>query len=251
VSNPVIRFGGRISVATILVVEDDIALGDTLAYNLRQEEYVPVIASDAPDAIRAAREERPDLILLDLMLPGGSGFDVLKAVREFSTAPVIILTARDDDIDRVLGLELGADDYMTKPFSLRVLLARIKANLRRVDLDRAGQGADTLQHGSITVDVRNRQVWVGSQSVTFQPKEFDLLVYLLRNPATVLTRDRLLHAVWGHEFVGERTVDVHVRRVRAKLESAGAANPVRTVHGVGYALACETDVAEIPAQSGT
>jgi len=152
---------------------------------------------------------------------------------------VIILTARDDDVDRVLGLEIGADDYMTKPFSLRVLLARIKANLRRVEFDRVGQDTEILQHGPVTVDVRSRQVYVGGQDIVLQPKEFDLLVYLLRNPSTVLTRERLLHAVWGHEFVGERTVDVHVRRVRAKLEGAGAANPVRTVHGVGYALAHE------------
>jgi two-component system response regulator RegX3 len=172
------------------------------------------------------------------MLPGGSGLDVLKAVRGFSTAPIIILTARDDDVDRVLGLEIGADDYITKPFSFRVLLARIKANLRRVEFDRVGQDtAEVLQHGPVTIDVRNRQVLVGQQDVAFQPKEFDLLVFLIRNPSTVLTRERLLHAVWGHEFVGERTVDVHIRRVRAKLEGAGAANPVRTVHGVGYALA--------------
>jgi DNA-binding response OmpR family regulator len=224
-------------VGKILIVEDDSALSETLAYNLRNEDHVPVIAADAPQAITMARDEEPDLILLDLMLPGGSGLDVLRAVRQFTTAPVIILTARDDDIDRVLGLEMGADDYMTKPFSLRVLLARIKANLRRVDLDRAGPDAEFLQYGPVTVDIRSRQVFVGSQAVILQPKEFDLLAYLVRNPARVLTREALLHAVWGHEFVGERTVDVHVRRVRAKLEAAGAANPVRTVHGVGYALA--------------
>ena len=232
--------------AKILIVEDDKTLSETLVYNLRNEDHVPVVAPDAPSAIRLAREETPDLVLLDLMLPGGSGLDVLKSLRGFSTAPVIILTARDDDVDRVLGLEIGADDYMTKPFSLRVLLARIKANLRRVEFDRVGQGAEVLQHGPVTVDVRSRQVFVGSRDVVLQPKEFDLLVFLMRHPSTVLTRDRLLHAVWGHEFVGERTVDVHVRRVRAKLEGAGASNPVRTVHGVGYALAGvgETNAAE-------
>jgi DNA-binding response OmpR family regulator len=227
-------------VAKILVVEDDKTLSETLVYNLRSEDHVPVIAPDAQSAIRSARSESPDLMLLDLMLPGGSGLDVLKAFRAFSTAPVIILTARDDDVDRVLGLEIGADDYITKPFSLRVLLARIKANLRRVELDRGGQRTEILEYGPVLVDVKNRQVTVDGHDVGLQPKEFDLLVFLLRNPSTVVTRERLLHEVWGHEFVGERTVDVHVRRVRAKLERAGAANPVRTVHGVGYALAPET-----------
>jgi DNA-binding response OmpR family regulator len=223
--------------AKILIVEDDVVLSQTLAYNLRTEDHAPVVAADAPAAIQAARDESPDLILLDLMLPGGSGFDVLRAVREFTTAPVIMLTARDDDIDRVLGLELGADDYMTKPFSLRVLLARIKANLRRVELDRGETDVEVLRCGPVTLDVRSRQVFVGSQLIVLQPKEFGLLAYLMRNPTRVLTRDALLQSVWGHEFVGERTVDVHVRRVRAKLEAAGASNPIRTVHGVGYALA--------------
>lgn len=229
--------------ATILVVEDDRTLRETLAYNLRAEDHEPVLASDAPSAIRQARDTSPDLILLDLMLPGGSGLDVLKGVRRFTTAPVIILTARDDDVERVLALELGADDYITKPFSLRVLLARIKANLRRVELDRSEGDGETLQHGRIRLDVAGRHVWVGGEEVVLQPKEFDLLVYLLRHPDTVLSRERLLHAVWGHTFVGERTVDVHVRRVRAKLEAAGASNPVRTVHGVGYALASAPPVA--------
>jgi len=236
--------GGRKGVSTILVVEDDPTLSETLAYNLRAEEHVPVLAADAPSAIRLARERPPDLVLLDLMLPGGSGLEVLKDLRSFSSAPVIILTARDDDLDRVLGLEIGADDYMTKPFSLRVLLARIKANLRRVELDRLGQGTQVLRHGPVNVDVGSRTVYVGSHTVTLQPKEFDLLVHLLRNPARVLTREQILHSVWGHEFVGERTVDVHVRRLRAKLEAAGASNPVRTVHGVGYALGSDRDSLE-------
>lgn len=222
--------------ARILVVEDDTTLRETLAYNLRSEDHEPVLAADGPTAIQLARTSSPDLILLDLMLPGTGGLDVLKAVRGFSTVPVIILTARDDDVERVLGLEIGADDYITKPFSLRVLLARIKANLRRVELDRAAADGEVLRHGRLRVDAAARQVQVGAEEVLLQPREFDLLLYLLRHPGRVLSRERLLHAVWGHTFVGERTVDVHIRRVRAKLELAGASNPVRTVHGVGYAL---------------
>ena len=220
----------------ILVVEDDRSLRDALAYNLRQEEYTPVLAEDAPTAVMMARREKPDLILLDLMLPGGSGIEVCREIRTFSTAPVIMLTARDDDIDRVLGLEIGADDYVTKPFSLRELLARIKANLRRVALDAGTETEDSLVHDGVSIDVLSRRVTVGDRSVSLQPKEFDLLVYLMRHPGTVLTRSRLLNSVWGHEFVGERTVDVHVRRLRAKLEQAGVTGLIRTIHAVGYAL---------------
>lgn len=222
--------------AKILLVEDDRSLSEALAYNLRREDHTPVIAEDAPSAIERARREKPDLVLLDLMLPGGSGLDVCKAIRSFSTVPIIILTARDEDVDRVLGLEIGADDYVTKPFSLRVLLARIRANLRRVDLDQNPLLPRSLVHDGTTVDLTGRRVDVAGKPVALQPKEFDLLVYLLQHPNQVMTRDQLLRAVWGHDFVGERTVDVHVRRVRAKLEGAGAGNIIRTVHGVGYAF---------------
>lgn len=222
--------------AKILVIEDDSSLRDALVYNLRREDYTPIVATDAPSGLAAVRREKPDLVVLDLMLPGGSGFDLCREVRAFSTVPIIMLTARGEDIDRVLGLEIGADDYVTKPFSLRELLARIKAHLRRVEFDREGESEDRLSHGPLVVDVRARMVVVEGEAVTLQPKEFDLLVYFMRNPGVVLTRDRLLIGVWGHEFVGERTVDVHVRRVRAKLERAGAADPIRTVHGVGYAF---------------
>ncbi|GAC1443954.1 MAG: response regulator transcription factor [Chloroflexota bacterium] len=225
--------------AKILLVEDDKSLSETLAYNLRAENYTPVIARDAPSAIGLARKEKPDLILLDLMLPGGSGLEICKAVRGFSAVPIIILTARDEDVDRILGLEIGADDYVTKPFSLRELLARIKSNLRRVDLDRRGQISDIIHHGNISVDVTGRHAAVGADRIVLQPKEFDLLTFLLRHPDKVFTREQLLRSVWGHDFVGERTVDVHVRRVRAKLESAGAKNIIRTVHGVGYS--CDPD----------
>jgi len=216
------------------VVEDDRSLRDALAYNLRREEYTPVVAEDAPTAVMTARREKPDLILLDLMLPGGSGLDVCRDIRGFSSVPIIMLTARGEDIDRVLGLEIGADDYVTKPFSLRELLARIKSNLRRVTLDSGSPADDVVEHEGVRVDVLGRRVTANGNLVLLQPKEYDLLVHLMRHSGTVLTRPRLLSSVWGHEFVGERTVDVHVRRVRAKLEAAGSGDMIRTVHGVGY-----------------
>ncbi len=232
--------------AKILVIEDDASLQEALVYNLRREDYTPLVATDAPSGVATARREKPDLVVLDLMLPGGSGFDVCRDIRAFSTVPIIILTARDEDIDRVLGLEIGADDFVTKPFSLRELLARIKANLRRLEYDRADESSDYLSHGRLAVDVRARSVSANGEGITLQPKEFDLLVYFMRNPGVVLTRDRLLSAVWGHEYVGERTVDVHVRRVRAKLERAHAPDPIRTVHGVGYAFEAHLDSQPAP-----
>jgi DNA-binding response OmpR family regulator len=234
-------------VAKILVVEDDRSLSEALTYNLRREDYVPLTATDAPSAITLARTERPDLILLDLMLPGGNGFDVCRTIRSFSTAPIIILTARDEDVDRVLGLEIGADDYVTKPFSLRELMARIKANLRRIEFERTAGKGTVLEYtaradhhtATLRVDVPRRQVQIDGRPLMLQPKEFDLLVYFMQHPGTVLTRQRLLRAVWGHDFVGERTVDVHVHRLRAKLAQASAFNLIRTVHGVGYAFEAE------------
>ena len=228
--------GRQREMAKILLIEDDASLRDALIYNLRREDYTPVVATDAPSGVASVRIEKPDLIVLDIMLPGGTGLDVCREIRSFSTVPIIMLTARGEDIDRVLGLEIGADDYVTKPFSLRELLARIKAHLRRVDYDQQGESDDLLVHGPLVVDVPARTALVGQEPIPLQPKEFDLLVYFMRNPGVVFTRARLLSGVWGHEFVGERTVDVHVRRVRAKLEQARALDPIRTVHGVGYAF---------------
>ncbi|HZS93812.1 MAG TPA: response regulator [Chloroflexota bacterium] len=225
----------REQVAKILVVEDDRSLSDALSYNLRREDYTPLIARDAPTAIDLARRENPDLVLLDLMLPGGSGLDVCRSIRTHSTVPIIILTARGEETDRVLGLESGADDYVVKPFSLRELLARVRANLRRVQLDQADE-EETLAHGALSLDAQQRRVTFGDRELALQPREFDLLAYFMRHPSSVLTRRRLLASVWGHEFVGERTVDVHVRRLRAKLEDAGAPPLFRTIHGIGYAF---------------
>jgi DNA-binding response OmpR family regulator len=218
------------------VVEDDTSLSDALAYNLRREGHTPVVALSAPAALERARSERFDLVLLDIMLPGGSGFDVCRAIRAFSTVPIVILTARDEEVDHVLGLEIGADDYVTKPFKLRELLARVKANLRRVEMEHQRDEDQPVHAGPLTVNPGRRQVLAHGQVITLQPKEFDLLLYFMQNPRSVLTRNRLLHGVWGHEYVGERTVDVHVRRVRAKLDAAGVPSIIRTVHGVGYAF---------------
>lgn len=224
------------SMTKILIIEDDRSLSEALSYNLRRDGYTPLVARDAASAVRMAHQEKPDLILLDLMLPGGSGFDICRTVRSSSSVPVIILTAKGEEADRVLGLELGADDYVTKPFSLRELLARIKANLRRVELDQRADQSGILRHGVLMVDVEQRSAEAGGTPIPLQPTEFDLLVYFMRHPGIVLTRAQLLTAVWKDEFVGERTVDVHVRRVRAKLEGVGAPNPIRTFHGVGYAF---------------
>lgn len=235
----------------ILVVEDDRSLREGLVYNLSREGYSPVVAEDAASALQLARVEKADLILLDLMLPGGSGFDVCRDIRQFSKAPIIMVTARGEDVDRVLGLEMGADDYVIKPFSLRELLARIRANLRRVSYDQEDPEHVTLESGPLSVDLARRRAELAGAVLTLQPKEFDLLVYFMKHDGVVLTRDRLLAGVWGHDFVGERTVDVHVRRLRAKLETGGAADLIRTIHGVGYAFggsAARTGVS--PSQRG-
>lgn len=218
----------------ILVIEDDRSLRDTLVYNLRRENYTPVAVGDAKAGVDCARAEKPDLVLLDIMLPGGSGLDVCREIRSFCKAPIIMLTARAEDVDRVLGLEIGADDYVTKPFSLRELLARIRANLRRVDIEQQGKVDDIFETGPLRLWPEARRAEVGARVLSLQPKEFDLLLYMMRHPGIALTRERLLSRVWGHEFVGQRTVDVHVRRLRAKLEEGGAADLIQTIHGVGY-----------------
>lgn len=223
--------------ATILVAEDDRTLAETLAYNLRQEGYEASIARTGLEAIVAARSQRPDLILLDLMLPEIDGLEVCRTVRAESPVPIIMLTARDDEVDRVVALELGADDYVTKPFSLRELLARIRATLRRVDLGKDVEPKpEVLTFDELEVRLGPRTVFRNGRPVQLLPREFDLLLFLMRNRGIVLSRNRLLERVWGEDYVGEtRTVDVHVRRLRSKLEK-DPANPelIQTVHGVGY-----------------
>lgn len=242
---------------TVLVVDDEATLRETLAYNLRREGYGVLLAADGPTAVRLAYAERPALIILDVMLPGLSGLDVCRAVRRELTTPILMLSARDAELDRVLGLELGADDYLIKPFSLRELLARVHALLRRVEMletgtvsplavppegdaraSRNGPSAmpPPLVRGDLTIDLAGRTVALRGTVVVLKPKEFDLLAFLAQHPGQVFTRETLLDRVWGYDFVGgTRTVDVHVRGLRAKLEpDTPTPQLIQTVHGVGY-----------------
>jgi len=221
----------------ILVAEYDRTLAETLAYNLKSEGYEASIARTGLDAITLARSQEPDLLLLDILLPEMDGFEVCRTVRSSSSVPIIMLTARDDEVDRVLGLELGADDYVVKPFSLRELLARIRAALRRVELNNnAGASIEPIEADSIEIRPGSRSVYREGVSVHLLPREFDLLLHLMRNRGLVLTREQLLETIWGHDYLGEaRTVDVHVRRLRVKIEQ-DPSDPrlIRTVYGVGY-----------------
>jgi DNA-binding response OmpR family regulator len=226
----------------ILVVEDEPALQDTLSYNLTRQGYVVESAGDGQSAIEAARRQPPDLIVLDLMLPVLDGFEVCRILRQEMNVPILMLTARDDEIDRVIGLEMGADDYLTKPFSMREFLARVKAQLRRVRLMRAEADAqapllrEIIQFGNLTLDLTRREVRIDERPLAMKPKEFDLLLFLARHRGQVLTRDLILARVWGWEFSGgSRTVDVHVRWLREKIEEQPA-EPARivTVRGTGY-----------------
>jgi DNA-binding response OmpR family regulator len=226
----------------ILVVEDEPALLETLAYNLTRQNYQVETANDGQKAVELARQVHPDLIVLDLMLPRLDGFEVCRILRQEMNTPILILTARDDEIDRVIGLELGADDYMTKPFSMREFLARVKALLRRVRLIREEMDhaevlpREILTYGNLTLDLTRREVLVDNQALMLKPKEFDLLLFLARHRGQVLTRQLILERVWGWDFSGgSRTVDVHVRWLREKIE-VNPAMPQRivTVRGAGY-----------------
>ncbi|MCI0519967.1 MAG: response regulator transcription factor [Chloroflexi bacterium] len=226
----------------ILVVEDEPSLQETLAYNLARQGYQVERAGDGQSALEVARHTAPDLIVLDLMLPILDGFEVCRILRQEMNMPIIMLTARDDEIDRVLGLEMGADDYVTKPFSVRELLARVKAQLRRVRLSReekkieSQHSAEILHFGNITLDLIRREILLGAQPLALKPKEFDLLLFLARHHGQALSRDLILERVWGWDFSGgSRTVDVHVRWLREKIEP-DPGQPVRivTVRGAGY-----------------
>lgn len=227
----------------ILVVEDETSLRETLAYNLTRQDYAVEAVGDGPSALETARRLHPDLILLDLMLPGLDGFEVCRILRQEMQIPILILTARDEEIDRVIGLEIGADDYITKPFSMRELMARVKAHLRRERLIREQVETDSdvsskkkLQFGNLSIDLTRREVLLEQKSISIKPKEFDLLLYLARHRGQALSRELLLDQVWGWEFSGgTRTVDVHVHWLREKIEP-DPAQPTRiiTVRGSGY-----------------
>ncbi len=229
--------------AKILVVEDDEALRETLAYNLGREDYHVRAVENGLLALEAARVDHPDLVLLDLMLPGMDGIEVCRILRQEMNVPILILTARDDEIDRVVGLEIGADDYITKPFSMRELMARVKAHLRRERLIReevggrqATKAPDILTFDNLSLDLTRREISLNGVPLTLKPKDSDLLLFLAQHRRQALSRQFLLERVWGWDFAGgTRTVDVHVHWLRQKIET-DPANPTRiiTVRGSGY-----------------
>jgi len=228
----------------ILVVEDEPALQETLLYNLEKQGYQVEAVGDGRLAVEAAHARPPDLIVLDIMLPGLDGFEVCKILRKEMNVPILMLTARDDEIDRVVGLEVGADDYLTKPFSMRELLARVKAQLRRTELIRQDLGRvnapltdhQRLTFGDLTIDLDRREATLGSEVVALKPQEYDLLVFFAEHRGKMLSREFILQRVWGWEYTGDsRTVDVHVRWLRRKIEKDPAVpERIITVRGGGY-----------------
>jgi DNA-binding response OmpR family regulator len=226
----------------ILVVEDDPTLQETLAYNLARQGYDVKTASDGQSAVESAERSMPDLVVLDIMLPVIDGYEVCRILRKKSNVPILMLTARDDEIDRVLGLEMGADDYLTKPFSMREFIARVKAQLRRVRFDREDKDAesqlpsDILEFDNLIIDVKRHEASLNKNPLNLKPKEFDLLLFLARHRRQVLSRDQIMDRVWGWDFTGaSRTVDVHVRWLREKIEKDPAApQRIITVRGAGY-----------------
>lgn len=217
---------------TIAVIEDEASIATAVATRLRSEGYTVEIAADGPGGVELCERLHPDLVVLDLMLPGFDGLEVCRRIQRVRPTPVLMLTARDTETDLVVGLEVGADDYMTKPFSTRELVARVKAILRRVDRP-AGADDAPVRIGDVELDPATRRVRRGGEAVHLTPTEFDLVVFLAGRPGRVVTREQLLEEVWGYDVPsGARTVDSHVRAIRRKL----GADLVRTVHGVGYAI---------------
>ena len=218
---------------TILVVDDAPNIVELVRMYLEGAGFATLVATDGPSAVELHRKHRPDLVILDVMLPGMDGFEVCRAIRREADTPVVMLTARTDDIDAIVGLELGADDYVTKPFNPRALVARVKAILRRTDgTVRLGR---PIEVGTLRIEPRRREVTVGGRAVDLRAREFDLLAALARDPGVVLSREALLEDVWGTDFPGEtRTVDVHVSELRKKLGPDGPS--IESVRGVGYRL---------------
>ncbi len=225
----------------ILIVEDELTLQETLAYNLKKQGYLVECANDGQSAIDKAKQHQPDLILLDIMLPGMDGFEVCRILRKDMLVPILMLTARDDEIDRVVGLEVGADDYLTKPFSMRELIARIKALLRRAKIMQDINSADfpdrkLYTFDNLIIDENRREVTLDGQAISLKPKEYDLLLFLGQHKGQVLSRELILEKVWGWDYFGDsRTVDVHIRWLREKIET-DPAKPKRiiTSRSAGY-----------------
>ncbi len=219
----------------ILVVDDEPTLVATVRYSLEKEGYAVVVAADGEAALAQARSERPDLVILDLMMPMMDGLEVCRVLRKESSAPILMLTARAEEVDKVVGLEVGADDYVTKPFSMRELIARVRALLRRSE-GSAANDAEVASSGDLRADMRRREVFKAETLLALKPKELELLVFFLRNRGRVFTREQLLAQVWGYDYAGNtRTIDVHIRWLRQKIEE-NAGNPRRliTVRGTGY-----------------
>jgi len=220
------------STQSVLVVEDEASIASFVSLYLKNAGYEVRSASTGAEALASAQNAQPSLIVLDLMLPDIDGIEICRRIRQKSDVPILMLTARDEDVDKIIGLEVGADDYMTKPFNPRELVARVKSILRRAAPERKDPESATLTHGDLVIDAGRREVKVGDEEIQLAPKEFDLLWELLDHRGLVLTRDQLLERVWGYTFAGDtRTVDVHVRQLRRKL---GEASPIVTVWGVGY-----------------
>lgn len=227
--------------ATVLIVEDEESLSDPLAFLLRKEGFETVIAVDGPTALSTFQSQHVDIVLLDLMLPGMSGTEVCKKIRLTSQVPIIMVTARDSEIDKVLGLELGADDYVTKPYSARELTARIRAVLRRgaeknTEAETIEAADNVLEGGRVRMDVDSHIVYVDGEAVPMPLKEFHLLEYLLENAGRVLTRGQLIDRIWGSDYIGDtKTIDVHVKRLRSKIEpEPSRPTHLVTVRGLGY-----------------
>ena len=220
---------------TILIVEDETSIASFVALYLKNAGYVVKAVGTGGAALNAIAAEQPALIILDLNLPDMDGLEICRRVRKSSDVPILMLTARDEDVDKIIGLEVGADDYLTKPFNPRELVARVKSVLRRSSPDRRRDEGDEIRHGDLVINAGRREAMVGDREIQLAPKEFDLLWELLDHRGLVLTRDQLLERVWGYTFAGDtRTVDVHVRQIRRKLEDA---SPIVTVWGVGYKVA--------------
>jgi DNA-binding response OmpR family regulator len=224
----------------VLIVEDDANLLEAIKYNLRKEGYEVSTAGDGELALEIARSVKPDLIILDIMLPKLNGFEVCRILRREMTVPILMLTAKADETDKIVGLEIGADDYMTKPFSMRELMARVRAMLRRAKMSEAPATSEpvSINIGVLEIDIARHRASLDGKELELSPKEFDLLAFLARNKGLVFNRDQLLEKVWGYDFAGDtRTVDVHIRWLRQKIE-ADAAHPeyLVTIRGTGYKL---------------
>jgi len=227
-----------VSEQTVLVVDDEEAIAEAVRARLESEGYRVLVAHDGPQAIRVCAEARPDLVVLDLMLPGMDGLEVCREIQRKEWTPVLMLTARTEEADKVAGFAVGADDYLTKPFSLRELAVRVKAILRRVDRIRSLPATGPVVREGLTIDPQRRRVTVDETEVALTPLEFEILLTLARDPGVVFTREQLMDRVWGYrDYAGGRVVDSHVARIRRKLgEDGDEPRFIRTVHGVGYAF---------------